>query len=99
MSISYCDFWEQSSYFIDKLKSAGCQEGDIILIKLGNSVQYLQLYLACMRTGVIACPVDPNLSSLKYKKFLTELNPKFIIDCLNHIVITTNKNHINFLYQ
>ena len=52
-----------------------------------------------MRVGVIACPVDPKLSSLRYEKFLSELNPKFIIDNLNQKVITTNKNHINFLSQ
>ena len=52
-----------------------------------------------MRTGVIACPVDPKLSSLKYEKFLTELNPKFIIENLNQIVLNTNKDHINFLSQ
>ena len=52
-----------------------------------------------MRTGIIACPVDPNISSLKYEKFLTELKPKFIIDNLNQIVINTNKDHINFLSQ
>lgn len=49
-----------------------------------------------MRTGIIACPVDPNLAPIKFEKFLTELNPKFVIDNLNEIVINENKDHTNF---
>jgi acyl-CoA synthetase (AMP-forming)/AMP-acid ligase II len=91
-SISYNDFWKSVEGFAKKLISAGCKEGDFLLIKIENCKEYLQIYVACMETGIIACPIDPDLPEDRYKVLLDEINPSFIIDDIEKIKTFKTKN-------
>jgi len=84
-TFTYGEFWIQSEELGKKLISVGCKKGDFLFIKLENCENYLQIYLACMRTGIIACPIDPDLPNGRYKALKDELKPRFVIDDLNKI--------------
>ena len=76
---SYCEFWKEAKATAMKLLSIGCREGDRLLLKIENSEHYLKLYIACMYTGIVACPIDPDLPSERYDAILSEIKPTYVI--------------------
>jgi len=82
---SYFEFWIKAKEIALKLLSTGCNEGDFLLLKIENSEDYLKLYIACMQTGIIACPIDPDLPKERYEAILNEINPRYIIDNIQKI--------------
>ena len=82
---SYFEFWIEAKEIAIKLLSIGLKEGDFLLLKIENSEDYLQLYIACMQTGIIACPIDPDLPSERYDAILNEIRPTYVIDNIQKI--------------
>ena len=96
--ISYIQFWADVIKIRTKLEKFGCKKGNLLLIKIENSEEYLKLYIACMLIGIIACPIDPNLPKDRYKYIINEINPNYVIDNIEHIYkfkINNKKNHFS----
>mgnify|MGYP001397042366 CR=1 FL=1 len=51
-----------------------------------------------MRTGIIACPIDPALSNKRYKSLKTEIKPSYVIDDIKKIekIKIKNINKVSF---
>ena len=82
---SYFEFWIVAKEIAMILLSIGLKEGDFLLLKIENSGDYLKLYIACMLTGIIACPIDPDLPKERYETILNEIKPRYIIDNIQKI--------------
>ena len=75
---SYIEFFNRSREFSNYLKiNKKINQNDRIVIKLDNSEEYLIAIFACFIGGYVACPIDKEISSLKYKKLLKILRPAY----------------------
>lgn len=61
------------------LKKLGLKKGDIITISLPNIPEAVYLFYACSKIGVIANMVDPRTSSDGIKKYIDEVNSKYVV--------------------
>jgi long-chain acyl-CoA synthetase len=60
------------------LKTKRVKKGDKILIQAPNSVAYVALMLACLRSGIIVVPLDLHTSPQLRKRIADEVKPKLI---------------------
>ncbi len=95
LKLSYGQFWESSLSYAKKLELSGCREGDFVIIKLENCVEYLKLYIACILKGLVACPLDPKILDHRYKKLLADINPKLVIDNIETLNNVNDDKKIN----
>ncbi|MCP4818337.1 MAG: acyl--CoA ligase [Shimia sp.] len=61
------------------LLSAGCTPGDIVLMRLGNTVEFPIAYLACIAAGLIPVPTSSQLTEVDVTKMVADLGPKAIL--------------------
>ncbi len=61
------------------LMQTGLQKDDIVLMRLGNTVEFPIAYLACIAVGLIPVPTSPMLTAPEVNSIITELAPKVIL--------------------
>lgn len=61
------------------LLSEGYTPGDIILMRLGNTVEFPIAYLACIAAGLIPVPTSSQLTEADVSKMIAELAPAAIL--------------------
>jgi acyl-CoA synthetase (AMP-forming)/AMP-acid ligase II len=66
------------------LLAAGLQAGDRVAILLGNCAEYLEIYFACARTGVIAVPLNYRLTTAEAREILSAAEPALLITDAAH---------------
>lgn len=77
------------------LKINKVRKGDRILIQAPNSIDYVILMLACLRSGVIVVPLDIHTSERLRKKIIKETSPKLVFTNLNILENLTKKLPLN----
>src|SRR5688500_16662720 len=75
--------WAQLDQRIDQLAnafaSAGIVAGDRLAVLLGNCPEYLEIYFACARTGVIAVPLNYRLVPREIVQILDRAEPAALV--------------------
>lgn len=66
------------------LKQNGCNPGDIISVILNNCLEYIILFFAAIRLGLIFNPFPISLSSRDIQKYLNYIQPKLVFCNDNH---------------
>ena len=66
--ISFGKTWEKSKTRALFLKNEGYKKGDVIVILAGNSPEWCFTFMATTAIGVIALPLDTNLSPTQYRE-------------------------------
>jgi len=61
------------------LQSKGIQEGDRVCLYLENCVEFIDLYLACLKLGAIAVPINILYREREISHILTDATPKIVI--------------------
>ncbi len=61
------------------LLNAGLRRGDIVLMRLGNTVDFPISYLACIAVGLIPVPTSSMLTPPEVAKMTAELSPRMIL--------------------
>ena len=61
------------------LDDLGCAQGDRVAILSKNSIEYMEVYYACARVGLIVQPVNWRLSVQEIAKILADGNPSAIV--------------------
>lgn len=61
------------------LEDEGIRCGDLVLIALPDSIQFVTVFLACMKLGAIAVPVSNYHREDEYLQILGHLQPKLIL--------------------
>ena len=75
---SYIEFFKKSREFSNYLRiNKKINQNDRIIIKLDNSEEYLIAIFACFIGGYVACPIDKEISALKYKNLLKIIRPAY----------------------
>ncbi|HET7528657.1 MAG TPA: class I adenylate-forming enzyme family protein, partial [Candidatus Saccharimonadales bacterium] len=89
--MSWSRLWEATkapSAYISNRAASDRQE--VIAIMLPNSIDFVEAYLAVVRSGHIALPMDPTYKSLELDNIVDQLPPKLII---------TNDKYLNRFSQ
>jgi len=61
------------------LQSLGLEKGDRVAVMLKNCLEFLELYLACCRLGVIFVPLNFRSAEAELKYFLENCDPRLFV--------------------
>ncbi|PPT08720.1 Long-chain-fatty-acid--CoA ligase [Geitlerinema sp. FC II] len=83
--IAYQDLIERSMALANFWKKQGVRDGDRIAVKLPNSVEFVECYLACIFGGYTIIPLSTDLSQKNLNYILQLVKPRKLIDNFNEI--------------
>jgi len=78
-SYTFGEIDSRSNKMANFLLSKGLVSGDRICVYLENCVEMIDLYLACVKTGIIFVPVNILYKEREIKHILTDADPKLLI--------------------
>ena len=61
------------------LLQAGLSRGDVVLMRLGNTVEFPIAYLACLSVGLVPVPTSSQLTEAEVAGIITTVNPAAIL--------------------
>ena len=93
--ITYSDLKERSIELINFFKEKGIKKGQVISVKLPNSLEFIYCYFACIFGGYKICPISNDLKDNETKKIITAVKTKYFVD--NNKKIKFLKKDINRL--
>ncbi len=77
---TFGDLDHRSNRMAHVLASRGITRGDRVAIYLANCVEYIDLYLACLKLGAIAVPVNILYRERELNHILTDAAPRLFVD-------------------
>ena len=77
--VSYAALDNSVRCFENNLMDLGLKKGDRIIVSIEKSLEYIYLYLSCLKSGVIFIPLNPDYSDSEMNYFLNDCSPKLII--------------------
>ncbi len=84
-SFSHAEFLARVDQLAAGLEAGGVSKGDRVCILAQNSVEYLEIYGACAKTGAIAYPINWRLSPDEVRAVLELADPKMIVVEMGHL--------------
>ena len=75
--ITYSDLKERSIELINFFKEKGIKKGQVISVKLPNSLEFIYCYFACIFGGYKICPISNDLKDNETKKIITAVKQIF----------------------
>ena len=72
------------------IEKENLRRGDKLILKIEHSIIFYELIIACAIAGVVACPVNQNINSLRLKQIKDIIKPKLIINSVKEIFYSTN---------
>jgi acyl-coenzyme A synthetase/AMP-(fatty) acid ligase len=79
LRLTYGDLRDQVARAAAGLSDAGVRKGDRVVLRLGHSVDFPLLFLACAMIGAAAVPTSPLLSDVELTHIVEETEPTLII--------------------
>ena len=76
---SYSDLENAVRGIATGLSNAGANAGDLILMRLGNTVDYPLAYLGALAAGLVPIPTSAALTQPEVARIIDELSPKLIL--------------------
>jgi malonyl-CoA/methylmalonyl-CoA synthetase len=83
-SFTFGDLDERSNRMAQALLARGLSKGDRLGIYLANCVEYVDLYLACLKLGVIALPINILYRERELTHILNDASPGLLV---NHEIL------------
>ncbi len=84
-SLMHNEFLERVDRLAAGLSETGLERGDRICVLAQNSIEYLELYGACAKTGMIAYPINWRLSAEEVGSVLGLAEPSCLIVGAEHV--------------
>lgn len=81
-----------ASGFARRLSGQGVQNGDRVAIILPNGAEFVIAFLAVLKLGATAAPLNPLIKSEELEAFKEDLRPKLIVD---HVTMEPGVWHAN----
>ena len=95
---TYREVNEDVNRLCNALIDAGIKKGDVVMIQMLNSPEFVFTYIACHKLQCVCCPVNFRLSTGEMAWDIDDSRPKFIIVCsskcdsiLESLVLTKHK--------
>src|ERR1700737_204757 len=76
---TFGDIDERSNRVAQLLLERGLQTGDRLCVYLANSIEMIDLYLACVKTGVIFVPINILYRDREISHILHDAEPRAVI--------------------
>ena len=92
---SYQDLLHHVCSKAELLKEYGIVENDKVLLRLGNTVNFPVMFLACIWSGVIPVPTSSQLTRTEINKIESLIEPKLIISGENIVLPDTTTPVLN----
>lgn len=78
-SYTYSDLHTYANRLIKKFINLNLEEGDRIAVLSEHSLEYMVLFVACQRMGLIIVPLNYRLSVNEISKLITDCTPRLVI--------------------
>lgn len=75
----YGDLDAATAHYARRLRAFGLLKGDRVVAQLDKSVWALFLYLACLRTGIVFIPLNPELRPNELGPILADADPRLFV--------------------
>lgn len=87
-SLTYQQLQQQVSNLAGQLHNHGLQIGDKVACVSNNSSMMIMLYLACVETGTIFCPINPKFPQSQIEQLLQAFNIHYYLanDSVNYTI-------------
>ena len=89
--ISFNDLKIKSFELIEYLKHKGIKKGDVISVKLPNSLELIYCYFACIFGGFVICPINNNLKKVETKRIIKSVKSKYFINGISKVKFIKTK--------
>ncbi len=76
---TYQGLYELTSRFCSFLRDNNLKEGQVALLALSDSIEFVVAFLSCLRSGIIAAPVDPQMNKEEWDAVLSNARPARIL--------------------
>jgi malonyl-CoA/methylmalonyl-CoA synthetase len=99
-AFSYADFVKRVAQTANALTASGLGAGDRLAIQASKSVGVLEIYAACIQTGVIFLPLNTAYTDAEIDYFLSDAEPALFIcdpDRANGLIDITGKHDTQIL--
>ena len=77
--VSFAELDERVRRLANALLDAGLEKGDRVAVLARNSIEYFELYYACMRIGLIAQPLNWRLGHAEIVRILEDGAPRVVV--------------------
>lgn len=84
-SLSHKAFLDRVDQLASGLTASGIEKGDRVCILAQNSIEYLELYGACAKTGVIAYPINWRLTASEVQGVIKLADPQMLVVGVGHL--------------
>ena len=78
-SLSYGDLDIETGRYAAVLEARGVTPGDRVVVQVGKSVEFVLLYLACLRAGAVFVPLNPAYTRAELAYFLGDASPRVLV--------------------
>ena len=78
-SLSYGDLDIETGRYAAVLEARGVTPGDRVVVQVGKSVEFVLLYLACLRSGAVFVPLNPAYTRAELDYFLDDASPQVLV--------------------
>ena len=79
ISVTYLELDNSVRCLENNLIKLGLRKGDRIIVSIQKSLEYIYLYISCLKSGVIFIPLNPEYSDSEFNYFIDDCNPKMIV--------------------
>lgn len=87
-SWSYAELNRTANKFANAILNKGIRKGQVVMFQLQNCPEFVFSYLACHKTGTVACPINFRLSSGELAKTIEDSIPEvFVYEASNTNVV------------
>lgn len=87
-TFTFADLDQRSNRLANLLLARGFTKGDRLCVYLANCVEMIDLYLACIKTGVIFVPINILYRDREITHILNDAEPKALVTVATDIVTT-----------
>lgn len=97
VTITYRELYERSNQTASWLQSLGIEKGDRVAVMLANSLEFIEVFLACSRLGAIFVPINYRITANELSHPITNSRPRmFIYDQIYQPMVEVNdfENHL-----
>ena len=79
MSWTYSELNSEANKLANALLEKGIKKGSVVMFQLSNCPEFVFTYLACHKTGAVACPINFRISSGEVAQTIDDSNPEVFI--------------------
>lgn len=78
-SVSYVELHEAVERLAGQLAGAGVEPGDAVALSLPNGIEIVLAFLAIVRAGAAAAPLNPGYTAPEFHAYLEDLRPRAML--------------------